>query len=304
MLCKSPYMAGSIPYGCGQCLPCRVNRGRQWKWRQFLESLTHEHNCFVTLTYAPAHIPGNWALRKRDLQLFIKSLRSAIYPSTIRYFAVGEYGDTSRRPHYHLSVFGMSGYQMFNGRSVVEKGYKRGIERVVGGLVHECWGLGGVDIQEFNHVTAAYVAGYTTAKLRNYKNGFEPIVEEFSRMSTRPGLGTAAMEEFARLINSRYQNWEDGDVPSVLRVGGHLIPIGRYLLNQYRKKVGFTDEYIKEIKARVSYKKSVEMQVLLDADEGNTFKGAYLKDVEGRMRQVEEKAKRLAVVKLSRRGIL
>ncbi|UDN67569.1 replication initiator protein [robinz microvirus RP_48] len=304
MLCKQPYMAGSMPYGCGQCLPCRINRGRQWQWRQFLESTQHEHSCFVTLTYDNKHISGNWALDPRHLQLFLKRLRSSLYPTPIRYFACGEYGDTSRRPHYHLSLFGVSGYNLVNGKPVATKAYPRGIETVVSGHIHESWGCGRVDVQEFNHVTAAYVAGYTTKKLRDLKNGFEWNYPEYARQSNRPGLGVSAMVHLANIILNTYQNWESGDVPSVLSIGNRRIPLGRYLLHHLRQNVGFTHEYIALVKQRITYNKTIELQTLFNAAEANTFKGAYLKDVEGRMNQVEAKARRMAIANLSRRGRL
>lgn len=44
-------------------------------------------------------------LRKRDLQLFIKNLRSYLPEYEIRYFASGEYGPETFRPHFHLLLY-------------------------------------------------------------------------------------------------------------------------------------------------------------------------------------------------------
>ncbi|WNK14085.1 MAG: replication initiator protein [Microvirus sp.] len=75
--------------------------------RMYHELGNHQNSIFVTLTYDDNNIPENDSLCKRDLQLFIKRLRK-ISPNKIKYFAVGEYGDTTDRPHYHLIIFGLS----------------------------------------------------------------------------------------------------------------------------------------------------------------------------------------------------
>lgn len=294
MLCRKPYMAGGIPFGCGQCLPCRINRRRQWMWRQYLESLCHEHNAFVTLTYDTAHIPGNWQLEKRALQLFFKSLRFAIQPHRIRYFAVGEYGEKNQRPHYHISLFGVSGHNLFHGKPIAEYRFndRTGNIDTVGGWVHECWGRGLVDVKEFNHLTAQYVAGYVTKKLTDYRDGRDFNVPEFAIMSTRPGIGANAASQIARDLASN-PSWEraNDDVPRQLKIGGRTIPMGRYLLRKCREELGFTEDYINFLKDRVSYDRSIDMLALLaNSPSNSTFKAAYLSDIEGQLLQVEARA--------------
>lgn len=69
---------------------------------------SHDSSIFVTLTYADEYLPENASLKKRDLQLFMKRLRKSLGKRKIRYYACGEYGDETQRPHYHLIIFGMS----------------------------------------------------------------------------------------------------------------------------------------------------------------------------------------------------
>lgn len=96
---------------CGQCLECRMQYARTWADRCVLELQSHESSYFLTLTYDNEHV--NWTddymhmtLRKKDLQDFHKRLRDRLdYP--IRYYASGEYGDITKRPHYHDIVFGL-----------------------------------------------------------------------------------------------------------------------------------------------------------------------------------------------------
>lgn len=94
---------------CGKCLYCRSQKRREWALR-----LTHElsywpQSSFLTLTYSDSFLPiGPYAwptLRKDDLQRFFKRLRKRITP--VRYFACGEYGDNTQRPHYHLIMYGL-----------------------------------------------------------------------------------------------------------------------------------------------------------------------------------------------------
>lgn len=61
---------------------------------------------FLTLTYDDEHLPITGSLVKKDLQNFWKRLRKD-YEKPIRYYACGEYGDNTMRPHYHAIVFGL-----------------------------------------------------------------------------------------------------------------------------------------------------------------------------------------------------
>lgn len=75
--------------------------------------MLHELNSFsdavfVTLTYDEDHIPDNQSLCKADLQKWFKRLRKELKERKIRYFACGEYGDETHRPHYHAIIFGLS----------------------------------------------------------------------------------------------------------------------------------------------------------------------------------------------------
>ena len=92
---------------CGKCLSCRTMKTKEWSLRMWHELESHDKSVFITLTYQDIHLPKNGTLVKEHLQLFLKRLRKAIHPRKIRYFACGEYGDTTQRPHYHLIVYGL-----------------------------------------------------------------------------------------------------------------------------------------------------------------------------------------------------
>ena len=99
-------MNGREAYGCGQCLPCRINKKRVWTHRIMLESSLHTDNAFVTLTYSDENLPKDGSLVPRHVQLFLKKVRKEIEPARLRFFCVGEYGDRTQRPHYHVALFG------------------------------------------------------------------------------------------------------------------------------------------------------------------------------------------------------
>lgn len=195
-----------------------------------LEALTHEASCFVTLTYNEESLPPGGTLCPSDAQKFLKRLRKAIHPHKIRYYLVGEYGDRTFRPHYHLCLYGLSpdDYQ----------------------IVADAWSIGGVPI---GHVvvgsltfeSAAYVAGYVTKKMTSRDDprlgGREP---EFARMSLNPGIGAHAMEDVAEILYTKHGSRELaelGDVPGVLRHGSKTFPLGRYLKRKLREKMGIPE---------------------------------------------------------------
>lgn len=102
-------------FPCGRCPKCKARRVSGWSFRLMQEDKKADSSYFITLTYATKHCPitrnGFMDLRKRDLQLFFKRLRKAHSKQpgqnvgAIKYYAVGEYGGRSKRPHYHIIIF-------------------------------------------------------------------------------------------------------------------------------------------------------------------------------------------------------
>lgn len=93
---------------CGKCCACRIAYRRLWTIRMFHELHYHENSIFLTLTYDDEHLPPNNSLVKEDLQKFFKRLRRRLGEKKIKYFACGEYGSRTSRPHYHAIIFGLS----------------------------------------------------------------------------------------------------------------------------------------------------------------------------------------------------
>jgi len=109
----------NYPHGrripCGQCAACRIQRRKEWSLRLWHERSYWDRSVFVTLTYAEDHLPlckkgipegYTGTLVKEDLQKFFKRLRRVVR-KPIKYYACGEYGDSTQRPHYHALIFGL-----------------------------------------------------------------------------------------------------------------------------------------------------------------------------------------------------
>lgn len=243
--------------------------------------MLHENCCFVTLTYSDEHLPNAGALHKKDLQLFLKKVRKSIDPVRVRYFAVGEYGEKSHRPHYHLSLFGMSGSQIFDVRGEALTGTS---------VLEKAWDKGFVYVGEFNEASAQYVSRYVVKHLSDRKSGAAALfpVPEFATMSLKPGLGAGAMEIVAATLIQTVQSWESGDVVHALKIGRRKIPLGRYLLSTLRNRVGFTDEYISQIKEEATFQQSLDMlAVFVNTPSALTVTDAYKKEVSQKIKQVE-----------------
>lgn len=210
-------------------MPCRINRKRLWAARLTLESMLWESSVFLTLTYSPELYPEDGCVSKRELQLFLKRLRKLL-PQPIRYYGVGEYGDLSKRAHYHLILFN------------VYPGNAPDIDKA--------WGKGLIHVGSFTIESAAYVAGYITNARTNQKDldyaGMPEKTPEFSIMSRRPGIGADAVLSMAGKLGSnnflRFGTGEhDRDVPAQYRLGNKKYPLGRYLSRKLREALAFPD---------------------------------------------------------------
>ena len=94
------------------------------------------------------HVPNRIPyLCNRDLDLFLKRLRSYYPDEKLRYYAVSEYGPTSFRPHWHLLLFSNS--ERFS-KAVLEN-------------VSKAWSYGRCDASLSRGFAAQYVASYVNS---------------------------------------------------------------------------------------------------------------------------------------------
>lgn len=233
----------------------------------------HADACFVTLTYDKEHLPEGGTLVPKHLQDFMKRIRYYAKDQPIRYFGVGEYGEQTWRPHYHLALFGIG---------VGQKG-----------LVASAWKAGFHHVGSLTFESAQYIAGYIPKKLTNASapslSGRYP---EFARMSLRPGIGAGSVESIAEAVrkaDSLDKKWWDGDVPDVLKHGQRTLPLGPYLRRRLRaslERVSDEPDFIRP-----------ELQAMRDRywfttqGENISFKTFLQKMNHGKILRIERRAK-------------
>lgn len=224
---------------CGRCTSCRLEYSRQWAVRCMHEQTQHKDAMFVTLTIAPEHIQTVWdwksakkgekrtkeklnehSISKVSLQRFFKRLRKQT-GADIRYFACGEYGDTTHRPHYHAIIYGYD----FPDKMIHTK-TKNGDLLFKSEQLQKIWGFGFCLIGEVTFQSAAYVARYVMKKRKGDPDTIDPktgktnaeyymiqdettgevftINPEFCLMSRKPGLGHGWLEKYKSDTNKDF----------------------------------------------------------------------------------------------------
>ncbi|MER8365968.1 hypothetical protein [Mesorhizobium sp. M1378] len=108
-MCKAPQTLrdGTI-VGCRNCSQCIGRAVDDWTGRCIAESKCAAAPFFVNLTYGPDEDGNKDHLRAAlltysDVQKYMKALRHSGFRP--RYFAVGEYGSTKGRAHWHVLIF-------------------------------------------------------------------------------------------------------------------------------------------------------------------------------------------------------
>lgn len=200
MLCVEPVNLGAREVPCGTCPACLVNRRRDWTARLLLHEAGHEgSSAFVTLTYTDENLPrteeGDACFSRAHYKQFVQRMRRSV--GSLRYCFVGEYGERTRRPHYHALLWAGVGVDL---RAAVAA----------------AWPYGFVDVGEVSEASIAYTIAYILKGVPN---------DGFARFSE--GLGTNALPELRRVARP------DGDgllqLPREFRLNGQVWPLPKYL---------------------------------------------------------------------------
>lgn len=187
-----------IKLPCRQCIGCRLEYSRQWAIRISHEASLYKNNCFITLTYAPEHLPDDGSLNVRHYQLFMKRLRKK-YGENIRFFHCGEYGEKQGRPHYHACIFNFD----FPDKKFHRK-TPQGHPVWTSESLTEIWGKGRTEIGAVTFQSAAYVARYITKKITgdaaddHYMDPETGVFKkpEYTTMSRRPGIAKGWLDKY------------------------------------------------------------------------------------------------------------
>jgi hypothetical protein len=209
-----------IPFPCGKCPPCKKRRTSGWSFRLVKEGERSLSALFLTLTYDTQYVPitenGYMTLKLSDLQKFFKRLRK-LENEKLKYYAVGEYGSTKKRPHYHVILFNAN---------------PNNIERA--------WALnnksiGTYHIGDVSDASIGYTLKYMSKKSQIPMHNNDDRKKEFSVMSK--GLGS-------NYLTKNMINWHKMDLEKRMYVpikDGKKIAMPRY----YKDKIYNEDEKAK-----------------------------------------------------------
>lgn len=200
---KNALSGTPIKVPCSKCMGCKLERSRQWAVRCMHESRLHSENSFLTLTYDREHLPIDYSVHPRVMQLFFKKLRKQLYPKKVRFFLGAEYGDLNLRPHYHIILFGHDWPD-----KVFYERTERGDELYTSKLLSVVWPNGLATVGAVTFESAAYTARYCTKKITGPMASDFYVREhpdhhficrvrpEFALMSRKPGIGARWIEQF------------------------------------------------------------------------------------------------------------
>lgn len=187
-----------IKMACGRCIGCRLKYSATWAVRCHHEAALHKENQFLTLTFAPEHLPKFNSISVSDCQLFLKRYREWLWRSEfkkIRMAYCGEYGEQTGRPHYHFLIFG----HMFGDRK--QWTTRNGFPVWRSKSLEKLWPFGHSEIGTLTFDSAAYVARYIVKKAHGAMASKYWVIDqatgellnentkEFFKTSRRPGLG-------------------------------------------------------------------------------------------------------------------
>lgn len=185
-----PYL--DVP--CGKCSVCEYNRKQDWILRCIHESRNNHFTFFVTLTYNDDNLPlcpecGKPYICKYDSMDFVNSCKKffSFFGLTFRYFLVGEYGETSGRPHFHLLAFlNEDGVSDISKTSFDEKFFVKSFETI--------WKYGFVYCGGASDGAAAYCAKYCLKNIP-YEHDRCHHVNGYLSCSRKPIIGYSFVEK-------------------------------------------------------------------------------------------------------------
>ncbi|WNK13922.1 MAG: replication initiator protein [Microvirus sp.] len=199
----NPKTGEQITVRCLRCYPCQQFRAQNWTIRLSEESRHSIGNWFITLTLADEHLTYsdyNPTLSKRDLQLFWKRLRKKAESihHKIKYYAVGEYGSETKRPHYHAILFNTK----IKDKDLIEA------------MVKYSWEKGHIFIGDVTPLSIRYVAGYLEKGIYGERLT-EGILREFNCMSKQLGISYVNQNKSYHEQNKNF-NYGRSELPKAL----------------------------------------------------------------------------------------
>lgn len=151
------YLDRPVTVACGQCMGCRWRKTRDYAIRNMHEASLHEEKYFLTLTFSS--MPPNASAETHFFQRFMKRYRKALGDQKVRYFACGEYGGKTGRPHYHALIYG------HRPDDLVPISRRGPYPLYTSPEIQNIWKQGHISIGEISFTSAAYTATYCQKKV-------------------------------------------------------------------------------------------------------------------------------------------
>ena len=258
---KNTDLTKPLKIPCSKCEACTLNRSGETARRTYDEYKTNNFvGMFITLTYSPENLPACGHFNEKDIVLFVKRLRK-ISPK-IRTLGVAEYGEKTKRPHFHLLVLGYESPDKKRLRKTdsTHTGQKYGIFETK--TLQNLWPHG---ISEFGSVTeqsCSYVARYLFKKNKKESEGKpceicqnqKPKKSKIVCRSRRPGLGADFCDKYITL---------DRAFPATLGNQSESLP--RYYRDRVSKHLSKHDKSLLAAQPDYSKDRSNETKARLDA---------------------------------------
>lgn len=210
---------------CGKCPNCAKRYASGWSYRLLTEEKYSESAYFLTMTYSQNNVDytpnGYKTLNKDHLRAFWKALRKK-NSKQLKYYAVGEYGSKTRRPHYHAILFNADLATVVG--TAPAHALKSGLIPMDGTveLDSPIWKHGYVTVGRVNELSVGYALKYMLKKLTIKKHSRDDRLPEFSAMSKRLG---------SQYLTKQARNYHLADLTGrfCLKLpNGALAPIPRY----------------------------------------------------------------------------
>lgn len=271
-MCDSPFYKkpkGYLKYielPCGKCPKCKRSRVNSWVFRLEQEKKVSSSSYFITLTYDNDHIPisrnGFMTLVKKDFQNFMKRLRD-YQKAKIKYYACGEYGSSTMRPHYHAIIFNVQNVEH----------------------ISKAWTLGITHHGTVSDASVAYTCKYIDKPHRIPLHRNDDRLKEFSLMSKGLGKSYLDKKENVDYHKTGLRNY-------VVRKGGVRIGLPRY----YKDRIYDDDEkmLIRDKVRREEEKKDTELKRECERKYGDKMDFVNYKYIQkiGRLNQYNNSLKR------------
>lgn len=229
MACANPtvFRKGSAPNSCGRCKFCKLASRKGWLFRLTKEAERWDFAYFITLTYDNDSLPVTRdfvdvdtgevttvstppTLVKSAMQKFFKRLRFNT-KADLRYFAVGEYGSRTSRPHYHAILYTDLDFALRFSHLTRER-----VPLFRSAYLEQSWPFGFCSISELTVGRIGYTLKYIT-KTPKVIRGTEP---QFKINSNYLGnnVFTPEMVDF----------WFSDPSNFYIRYDGQIIPMPKY----------------------------------------------------------------------------